>query len=418
MTQNFENRRPLGEITTNAPNPNFGRDATSHMPSRPDSVNLWMQVPTDIPYPPLEDPVSLHIPMHFAKPTLYRYEYGNSEADGKLSAIENDFVEFVTDHISELQPIFQAGFQLSRVYNEATENTPTVFAVFLRPAEFRYWEYIHPRLVDIIDRYFPIPPFPIRYYVNSMTYWSSSIAPESIPPKAGKDLPTFGGPGAEGTVRMRDPWNVSQNPVERHMGMSIAVEGPRSEWSTGTLGCYLRLRDEHGKLKQSLYGLTCHHVLSNTTGDIIRPGQSKRIVQYPSMRDYQNTLWTIAESIDALEGEAKIIKSMTNLEIDNSPEQAARVTTEPLLEMSIKEGYKVYAKDHPHSPKAIGKVFALSGRLATRLPRPTTPKEYPVQPPGTRLLDWALIEMIPEEEGQNLVSSIMADSWITQYLFR
>ena len=110
-----------------------------------------------------------------------------------------DSVEFVTEHMTEQQP----GFQCSQIYQEAAETNPMVFAIFLDPPEFAYWEYIHPHLVRIIGQYFEKSPFPIRYYVNSMTYWSSGVAPETIPPEAGKDPPKFGGPGAEETIRMR-----------------------------------------------------------------------------------------------------------------------------------------------------------------------------------------------------------------------
>ena len=89
--QNYENRPSFADITTNAPNLNLGREPRSRTASGLGIINVRMQVPAHVPYPPLEDPLSLHIPMHFTKPTLHRYQYKDSDTDRKFEAIENGF---------------------------------------------------------------------------------------------------------------------------------------------------------------------------------------------------------------------------------------------------------------------------------------------------------------------------------------
>lgn len=94
-----------------------------------------------------------------------------------------------------------------------------------------------------------------------------------------------------GEVGLRDPREHSHG-VAHDMGTTISVKDSRGELPVGTLGSYICLKKPGGNLLPGTFGLTCHHVVFNFTGDASLPGESHLEITHSSQRDYENTIWT------------------------------------------------------------------------------------------------------------------------------
>ena len=94
-----------------------------------------------------------------------------------------------------------------------------------------------------------------------------------------------------GEVGLRDPREHSHG-VAHDMGTTISVKDSRGELPVGTLGCYICLKKPDGNLLPGTFGLTCHHVVFNFTGDASLPSESHLEITHLSQRDYENTIWT------------------------------------------------------------------------------------------------------------------------------
>ena len=127
-------------------------------------------------------------------------------------------------------------------------------------------------------------------------------------------------------VGFRDNWTHNLRP-QRNMGIPISVKDSRKELRVGTLGGFLRLRDSKGTLRPEIFGLTCHHVVSELTGDVLKPTDDGLEIIYPSQRDHENDLWTYSERINATQREIENIEATAEI-WGSKYYQSLAVTTE------------------------------------------------------------------------------------------
>ena len=161
----------------------------------------------------------------------------------------------------------------------------TYGTVFVDDADPNFDPYLHPRIIGImLGRYYigrwrevdniirsrifsaynGNPP-PIRYYVED---W------ELIADDSRSQHPIF----AHGDIAI---------PKRVDVGHSIGSLDP---FSCGTLGCMLRLRDLSGSVLPEMYGLTCHHVISQDhNATPVTSNTNSILVRAPAFEDYTSS---------------------------------------------------------------------------------------------------------------------------------
>lgn len=206
--------------------------------------------------------------------------------------------------------------------------------------------------------------------------------------------------------RMRDPWD--HNPVDlRNMGLSFSIKDGRGKFNVGTIGCYVRLKDSGGAMLADLFGLTCHHVVSQLgDGFKIFRGDDGPEVTHPGQRDHENSRWSFQERIESYRAEIGDIATMESKVEKLDPAlpwtKEERLSTRAYLQCEMEKDNKCLRMVDRAGTPTIGSLWARSGHSPFMFEATKTfPSDTNKRKPW--LTDWALIKMHQVQCGKNLV---------------
>ncbi|KAL8830724.1 MAG: hypothetical protein Q9170_005604 [Blastenia crenularia] len=278
---------------------------------------------------------------------------------------------------------------------------PRLLVIQLHPNDIHRWQEVDHQVRHLIVRTYqrngrPVPP--IRYISGGFQTLANPITSSST------------------SVPEPDTSLAHNQVFQKEMGMGHSIGVGGDDDLVGTIGCILQLQNQHGQVLPDLFGLTCHHVISDDDRPIQIDSRQPMKVCAPASVDLARRRYEADEKIRKLRQELVEISSSeeklpTARLITWQDEKASQILGRRRTKATIREALanaESNAKnlEQVEANKAVGTVFCSSGVTLTDTIK------IPDDPANKRFaIDWALIKLNKNRQGINQLP--VANAWPT-----